>query len=339
LAPENPSGYWLLGKVLIDDAKLAEAEATFLAAPPSDDDSDFSCPAAAAYLRYLRTGDRAPLLGFEKDPRPFVQNLVNDARYYHTLLPDPLDRIVDVIRRAVARGAEEPSAVVNVKARIDGCATPSALLAFELGLARIGQRGRLTLLGERDTRCLGGLWEMRDARAVPLVEPASFAVEGVVRELAERAFDWTSWTHLAVTLGEHELDQLLRVAVHPPKLPPHFDAVEWLSRVHTAVALLIAYNAAPWLERLAVIERALAATDDWICGVGIVAWAASTEREPDRINAVPKAFEQLLQQCSGSTLPSYARTLAIVSSRSSELPAERLRALRARIATARSTTS
>jgi hypothetical protein len=337
LAPEKSSSYWLLGKVLVDGAELAEAEATFLAAPASDDDSDFSSRAAAAYLRYLRTGDRTPLTGFEKDPRPFVQDLVNDARYYDTLLPDPLDRIVDVIRAAVARGSQEPSAAINVKARIDGCATPSALRAFELGLARLGQRGRLTLLGEREPRHLGGLWQMRDAAAVPLVEPASFVVEGDVRELAERAFDWTSWTRAAA--GERELDQLLRVAVHPPKLPPHFDAVEWLTRVHTAVALLIAYNVAPWLERLAVIERALAATDDWICGVGIIAWAASTQREPHRINAVPPAFDRLLQQCSGSTLPSYARTLAIVGSGSTKLPAERLSALRARIATARSTTS
>jgi len=334
-APEKPSPYWLLGKALIEREQLAEAEATFLATPTTDATSEFCTTAVAQYLRYLRTGDRAPLADLEHDPRPSAQALLADARYYETLLPDPFDRLVDVIRAAIARGAQGPSVAVNVKARIDGCAAPSAQIAFELGLASIGQRGRLTLLGEREPRNLSGLWEMGSNGPVALVERASAGVTDAVRELAQRPFEWTAWTDSALAAADCDLEHLLRVAVHPPAVPAGFDSVEWLTRVHTMVALLIAYNVAPWPERLSVIERALAATDDWICNVGIVAWFATTQREPQRIDAASEGFGRLLERLRRSELPSYVRTVAILGARIGGAHAERFRALRAQVALAK----
>jgi tetratricopeptide (TPR) repeat protein len=332
LAPEEPSAFWQLGKALVETEQLGEAESTFLAAPPTAADAPFPARAAAAYLCFLRTGDREPLGEFELDPRPAVQALLNDARSYDTLLPDPLDRVVDVIRSAMTRGLRGPGAVINVKARIDGCAAPSAQLAFALGLASIGQRGHLTLLGEREPSLLGGLWETRTTGPIALVEQANSDVTDAVRELARRPFHWTVWSRSAAEASDFDLDHLLRVAVHPPEMPLEFDAVQWLSRVHTAIALLMAYNVASWPERRSVIERALAATDDWICRVGIVAWFASTQREPRHVDAAFAAFERLLSQCRSGLLPAYARTLAILGSRLSEARAENFCALRARVA-------
>jgi len=332
LAPDGSSAHWQLGCALVDDEQLAEAEEVFLAAPSSDVDTDFSAPAAAAYLRFLRTGDRRLLAEHQQDPRPFVQGLIREAQFFETVLPDPLDRVVDVIRAAVERGARELTAGVNVKVRIDGCAAPSAHLAFGLGLASIGQQGHLTLLGEREPRHLGGLWEMRDTDPVALVEPANGATADAVRDLAQQPFDWTNWTRAAAQMADYDLDHLLRVAVHPPAVPPFIEPVTWLARIHAAVGLLIAHNAAPWPERSSAIERALAATDDWISNVGIIAWFATGQRDPRLIDIQPKGFADLFELCGSSPAPSYARTLAVLGSRLSDVSANRCRALRARLA-------
>lgn len=332
LAPPKASTHWQLGRALVDDERLAEAEEAFLAAPSSEMSTDFSAPAAAAYLRFLRAGDDTALAELDQDARPFVQHLIEEAHYYDTVLPDPLDPVVAVIRAAIARGSREVTSAVNVKARIDGCAAPSARLAFDLGLASIGHQGRLTLLGEREPSHLGGLWEIRDANAVALVEPPNGGTATAVRELAEQPFAWANWMRAATERADCDLDHLLRVAVHPPAVSPFIEPVAWLARIHTAVGLLIAHNNAEWLERLRAIERALAATDDWICSVGIIAWFATLEREPHRVDIRPEGFPQLLERCGQSPTPSYARTLAVLGSRVSDASAERFRSLRARLA-------
>jgi len=332
LAPERASTYWLLGKALVDDEQLADAETTFRATPTTNGDANFSCTAAAAYLLFLSNGDRAPLAEFEQDSRPFVQGLIKDTRYYETLLPDPLDPVVEVIRAAIARGSRELTAAINVKARIEGCAAPSALLAFDRGLASIGQQGRLILLGEREARHLGALWEVRDTGPVALVEPANSAITEAVGELAQQPFAWTSWTRSAAARADCDCEQLLRVAVHPPAVPPFIDPVEWIVRIHAAVGLLIAYNAAPWPERATSIERALAATDDWICSVGIIAWFATTERDPNLVDAAPNGFAWLLEQCRNNPVPSWVRTFTSLMSGAATPLVGRFRALRARVA-------
>jgi hypothetical protein len=330
--PRPPLTVVDFAKALLDSGLLAEAEQAFTAAAIAGADGDASIATGSAYLRWLREGTDDALAVVERDPSPLARQLLRDTRYYRTALPHPFDRTVEVIRDAVIRALHEAgTASVDVKVRVDGWGAPSAAVAFSSGLAAVGKRGRLTLIGERNPSRLGELWHMQDGGAIPLVPEALPDVVRVVEELARHAFSWSDWTSRARDASHCAVSELLSVAVRPPAVPRGVDAVEWSVRIHTAVGLLIAHQPTPWPERAAVIERALSATDDWICSVGIVASIAAAERDAVLVESTLEALARLLPRA-GEPLPTYARTLAVLGSTLNAPGAEKFLALRARVA-------
>lgn len=277
LAPSQPESYLELAQAWVRRQRRHDAEAVL-----SQAQQRAPSPASAAALAYLRwlSGDlTAPCEVTAGDAgRAFLR----DSQAYRELLPDPNDDAVRVVRGALARVEQTQSPeLIRVRAAVSHRAAPSASLAFELGLAALGKQGQLTLMGEAPANALGQLWSVDADRPRPQLPPPEAALVEVVARLAKTRFEWSRWleharTMVAESLGTAEPLELVAVALHPPTPPTGADAVQWLMHVHVAIAVLLgAMNDTPSREH--AIARCLAAGDDWVCNIGLVAlWGAAS---------------------------------------------------------------
>ncbi len=328
LRPEEASTHLDLGRALTSRGRLEEATRAFdtakqLAPAPWS-------RAARSYLSWLAQPGEAAVAVLGAVELPVAAALLRDVHGYESALPDPFDRVVGVVRSALSRARLE-SRPLHARARIDGCPAPSARLAYQLGLTALGRTGELTLVGSHLPANLGGLWRSEGNVLVPSVEPPRAEVTTRVESLARTRFSWQEWTRHSVQIPSSHADELLAVAVHAPPPPPGADAVQWLVHVHTAIALLIASSDSAWADREATIHRALSATDDWSCNIGLVAWYAAAERDPSLTAAARQAYARLLPD-GRAPLPCYARTLAILGMKLGGPHEAEWRALRARAA-------
>ncbi len=328
LGPDEASTYVALGRALVTLGRLEEAERAFATA---NEVAPAPWPSVVQrFLSWLRRPNEVNGQELGVDDGEVGLQLLRDVGCYESVLPDPLDSVVGVLRSALSRAARSAgTGAVHARVRVEGSAAPSARLAYQLGLGALGKSGQLTLLGTRPSTKWGGLWRLEGEVAVSAVEPPSPDVLARVEELARTRFGWDEWSRRAAQAPSSAPRGLLGVLVRPPPPPSNADAVQWLVHVHVAVALLIASSDSTWAEREAALQQTLSATDDWICNVGIVAWYASALREPALRGEAERAYRALLPDARGP-LPHYARTLAILGMKLGGDDVEAWRALRAR---------
>jgi tetratricopeptide (TPR) repeat protein len=240
-----------------------------------------------------------------------------DALGYETVLLDPLDPLVPVVRRTLQRAPALPEdRPVRVRVRMDRPAAPSALLAFRLGLDALGRTGELEIEHPGGAPRVGVL--KRAQAALARDEPAAArACRDAIAAGAVTPFSWARARADAEALARFSappFDDLLALLVRPPELPPRMDAVEWLLRVQTLVALAIAQHRASWPERHRTLQELLAGSDDWVCVAGVLGLAAAAEREPELRGQVTRELGALVPG-PASDLPLHARAVAIAGSR------------------------
>lgn len=310
LRPAEPSTYLELASVWVRRKRRSEAvavlkQASQRAVSPSN-------TAALSYLTWLED-DLTRVLEVSNDDAGRV--FFRDSRCYLDTVPDPSDEAVGVVRGALLRAQQtNDREYVQVRAVVGRRAAPSAELAFELGLAALSKRGQLTLRGQAPATALGQLWTSEAEALRPSLPPPDSAAVDAVMGLAGTRFEWSRWmeraTSAVATLTVAPLE-LVSAALHPPPAPAGADAVQWLAHVQVAVGVLLgALNDS--VSRRQAVARCLAASDDWVSTVGIVALYAAVSAGTQAPADVQRELASLLDDSREDA--SCRRTLAVIGS-------------------------
>jgi tetratricopeptide (TPR) repeat protein len=278
--PENAATWLDLGNAYLDDARLDDAARAYeraLALEPSH----AWARAALAYARFLASGQPVRCeLGIDDATRL----LVLDAEMYLSTLSDPIDPIVRVLR-SVARGpASAPGQPIRVRVRGERPLAPSAGVAFDLLLARLGRKGTLDVAhdgGSAPPR-LGPVWRLEGGRWAPSAARPSDETIANIAALAKTPFAWDAWrTAAAVVPTSDTIDSLLAAMAHVPAPTDDRDIVQHVHAFQVAAALQIALGPWPATARLDALTGLAEAVDDWTAAaawLGLRALATTGER-------------------------------------------------------------
>ncbi len=304
-----------LGEVELADGRLDAATVRFEQAV-AEDTSSVPASLMASYARSLATG--AAIIEpatVDTAHRPLARVLLADAAAYSSRLSDPVDPFVAVLRSAQERARSGPPGRVIVRVRAERPASPSAQLAFRLGLAASAREGDLIVEGPPRPARFGPLWS-EAADTPPITARPPDALLERVSSLCAVGFDWSLWSDRAAAIakelsGEDEA-RLLDCLAHPPPLPsPDVDAVVWVHGFQVAAALLIGHGKAPVNAREDQLASLLSGVDDWSAAAAILGLRALCRGAPDRRDSVSRRMQDLLTSLSDS-LPPFARALSVV---------------------------
>jgi tetratricopeptide (TPR) repeat protein len=294
-----------LGDARVDDARLDEAARAYEQALALDAASSIA-RASLAYVRFLASGEPMQL----KAPDEHTRALASDAEAYVTRLSDPIDPVVRVIR-SVARGPATPADQrIRVRVRAERPLAPSARVAFQLLLARLGREGELEVAHDASTSPrLGTLWRIEAGRPVPAPPRPAEEIVASIMSIAATPFAWEGWRTGAAASAPGSIEELMGAMVHVPAPPDDRDIVQHVHAFQVAAALRIALGPWPESARLEALTSLLDGVDDWIpaaAWLGLRAFAISDEL---RATIVRRARESVPSQ--HESLPPMARAVAV----------------------------
>ncbi len=326
IRPDDVATLLDLGDAYLDDARLEDAAGAYekaLLLHPSDSWAKTSL----AYVRSLASGEPMSPPTTD-DPRELA--LFFDAGTCVTRLSDPIDPVVRVIRSVALNppGGERP---IRVRIRAERPLAPSACMAFDLLLARLGREGSLEVIHEGPGEPRPGpLWKLEAGRAVPVLPPPSPEVVARIGAVAATPFSWATWCAAVTADSPGSIEELLSAAVHVPPPPEERDVVQHVFGFQVAAILGIAFG--PWevATRLEALLPLIEGADDWTAAAAWLALRALAEVDPDRRDEVERRARAKVPSPEQPLSPT-ARTLAVTgaalaSSSEARIPYLRLRA-------------
>ncbi len=305
-----------IADTLFDEGRFTEAAEWYAQVLEREPEHDWALP-SYWYCRYAQDQDEAWAERLkdlaEEDDNRRAGWLVQRFYPYVGQLPEPADATANILRQLPeedfrGQGREDEPSTVNVK--ISHLEAPSNQLAFDLWIRSLNAHVALTVevgsVAEPDPRDPIGpveyaLWEYEGTVAKPAVGPpqSSQVIEAVVA-LATRPFHdeqhWQHAYHLARRLGPEKASDLLATMVHPPMPPASVDPLEWVVRVQTAAAQIVANLDRGWagsLRRRMLLDIARGPRD-WATESAIIALRQVANQEPEARPEIRKLYRQLL---------------------------------------------
>ena len=294
-----------LGDAYLDDARLADASRVYERVLSIEPPQAWA-RASLAYTRFLASGER---MTAGDDDRS--RALAADADAYVTRLSDPIDGVVRVLR-SVARAPAQPSQPrIRVRVRAERPLAPSARLAFDMILARLGKEGALDVTREGNApERPGPLWRMEAGGYVLAAARPDEAVMASVAAIASTPFGWDAWKSAAALAGPEGIDELVAAMAYVPAPPDDRDVARHVHAFQTAAALRVAMGPFPADVRLEVLLRLADGVDDWSAAASWIALRALAEATPELRPAV-EARARTALPVAGEPLAPMSRALAV----------------------------
>jgi hypothetical protein len=237
---------------------------------------------------------------------------------YH---PGPGDATAHFADETMARAAADPQGANGdtVSMTISHLESPSVQIAWRLRMAELGITLTLQTFFEAiqtpDPRVPKGqvefvLWTYSGTAAQPAMgAPDPRAAEAVAAIAAQR-YHLPSWGDAAMRtagqLGDAWAQHLLATMLYPPPAPEHVHPLDWVPRVQTAAALVLA--ATPSGHR--VLQSLALGPVDWCVDAAIVALGELAIRSPAAHPSIEQLFAYLRAQIPKEGFTCYAYPLA-----------------------------
>lgn len=283
------------------------------------------------FCRWKTSGDEAKREHLIKMARGVPPNhraaqLLRLNEPYIGVLPLPADAIAKSVR-SIARSFRDKPAQSDgeIAITVSHLESPSATLALRKQMRAMGHTlpVRITVkhIPTPDPRqpCREiryQLWSYAGTDATRELPAPPPAILQIVTELASNPYDrdqnFQDAKIAARQLNDEHIPQLLAAMVHPPAIPPHFDALEWLPRVQLSAAQVIAHIGSNWRGsvRRDALRAVLFGPRDWTTVAAIITLSHLAQENPELAPDVHEAFETLQEHIPDGGYCCFAHALA-----------------------------
>jgi tetratricopeptide (TPR) repeat protein len=311
--PDNMSTYLEGGDTFFEADYWNEARSWYQRALAKDASQEWAKP-SDLFCQWKLTGDQAffdRVVELAKAGNGRANNLWSAAFDQPHV---PQDASANILRQAldsIAKSATNGGGGGSINIDVSSLEAPSNGLAFTLALAAKGAditvKSRAAAIPEPDPRqpidaVRYRLWNYQGADATPGLPPPSERVRQAIADLAQGTFDrhlsFARASRVAEQLGPQALPDILATMVHPPRLPPGRDALEFLPRIQLEAMHVAAQVDAGWQgsERRTALMSVLFGPMDWTTNAAIDVLAFLAEGNPAYAFDIHKSFEFLEQK-------------------------------------------
>lgn len=260
LRPDDVATVLDLGDAYLDDARLEDAAGAYEKALVLEPSQPWA-KASLAYVRFLTSGES---MASPSDDDDRALALFIDAGAYVTRLSDPIDPVVSVLRSIARAPAGPEDRPVRVRVRTERPLAPSARMAFDLLLARLGREGALEVVHDSAAEARPGpLWRLDGSRYVPSGPRPSDDVMASIAAIAGTPFEWSVWRTTCATPGPGTAEELLTAMAHVPTPSGDSDVVQYVHAFQVAAAMRVALGPWPVETRLDALRGLLEGVGDW----------------------------------------------------------------------------
>jgi len=143
------------------------------------------------------------------------------------------------------------------------------------------------------------LWRYQGAVASPALEPGDPAVAQSLASIAEEPYQLVRWWdhagQVAHQLGPDTVPSILAAMVHPPRRADTQSPWNWLFRIQTAAALVLARLDVPWPRRRQLLFDLALGPVDWSTSAALIALSELAIREEPARADITALFFRLLE--------------------------------------------
>lgn len=235
--------------------------------------------------------------------------------------PGPGDATAHFAEEAMRRAAGSPDAADGdrVTTTVSHVESPSVQIAWRLRMAEIGIQLPFVPFYEAvqtpdprapKTQVEFALWSYEGTTATPALGTPNDRATQAVASIATTNYHVPTWTDragaLSRELGPPWAQHLLATMLYPPAAPDHIHPLDWVPRMQTAAALVIAWHDGGF----AMLRTLALGPVDWAVDAAIVAMGELAMRNPGLRGEVEQLFGYLRDQASKDGFTCYTYPLA-----------------------------